>query len=38
MTSRLPLIWQTDLTRLTFGSELDPSTHIPGTQSLLIGR
>lgn len=36
MTSRLPLIWQTELIGLTFGSGLDSSGSVPGTQSLLI--
>lgn len=37
MTSRLPLIWQTDITGLTFGSGLHPRGHILGTPSLLVG-
>lgn len=37
MTSRLPLIWQTDITGLTFWSELHLSGPILGTQFLLIG-
>ena len=36
MTHRLPLIWQTEPTRLAFGKGLVFSGSIPGTQPLLI--